>query len=134
MDSLRRLIREVMSGHPLGWTLDDRKLTVQVGREDRHQDIHFDRIDDMYVITTTVLGSRTVRRTRKGWNKFALLAWQRNADQELVTFGFTDDDRLVGRICHPAEHLDAAELDVYVRALSRECDRFEYLLTGRDEF
>jgi hypothetical protein len=37
-------------------------------------------------------------------------------------------------IRHPAEHLDPEELELYITALTRECDRFEYLLAGKDKF
>ena len=64
----------------------------------------------------------------------AKLAWRRNAEHQIVTFAFDQKDRLVGRIRHPAEHLDYEELKVYVLSLARECDRFEYLVSGADEF
>jgi hypothetical protein len=29
---------------------------------------------------------------------------------------------------------DLEELELYITALTRECDRFEYLLAGKDKF
>ncbi len=68
------------------------------------------------------------------WNELARLAWQRNAESDLVTFGFDNRNRLVGQIRHPAELLDLKELDLFIWALARECDRFEYQLSGKDLF
>jgi len=62
------------------------------------------------------------------------MAWQRNADHELVTLELDKHDRLVGLIRHPAEYLDPEELEHYIITLTRECDRFEYLLVGQDRF
>jgi hypothetical protein len=32
----------------------------------------------------------------------------------------------------PASTLDRDELDLYIETLAKECDRFEYALTGED--
>ena len=80
------------------------------------------------------MGSMTVTKNVKNWNELALVAWQRNSDHELVNFTFDKKDRLVGLIRHPAEHLDPEELEHYINTLANECDRFEYLLAGKDKF
>jgi len=56
--------------------------------------------------------------------------WFGNAGNEVVTFAFDRRDRLVGQVRHPADYLDAEELELYVTELARECSRFAYLLTG----
>ena len=61
----------------------------------------------------------------------SLLAWRRNRDTLLVGFRVTKG-QLVGEAWVPKAGLTAAEFGVYVRAVARECDRFEYLLTGAD--
>lgn len=134
MHKLQQLVREVMQDKPVEWKLEDRALSVWIGEGTRHQTMHLDRQEEMYFIWTVVLGEKRVTKTAQGWRKLALLAWQRNADHEVVTFGFDRKDRLIGLVRHPVDHLDAEELEVYLRALSRECDRFEYLLTGQDVF
>ena len=42
-------------------------------------------------------------------------------------------NRLLGRIEQPVATLDHEELELYVEILAKECDRFEYVLTGGDE-
>ena len=80
------------------------------------------------------MGSAAVKKNIKRRNELVLMTWQRNADHELVTFAFDKQDRLLGLIRHPAEHLDPEELEHYILTLTRECDRFEYLLAGQDRF
>ena len=48
-----------------------------------------------------------------------------------MTFAFDDADRLVGLVEVPAATLDDEEFDLYVETLAKECDRFEYALTGQ---
>jgi hypothetical protein len=62
------------------------------------------------------------------------MAWDRNANHEIVNFAFDKMNRLIGVIRHPAEHLDPEELELYITALTFECDRFEYLISGKDRF
>jgi len=50
-----------------------------------------------------------------------------------VTFAFDHNDRLVGVVEQPAATLDHEEVRVYIETLARECDRFEYTLTGKTE-
>jgi hypothetical protein len=52
--------------------------------------------------------------------------------KDLITFAFDDRDNLVGVIEQPVLTLDYEELKLYIETLARECDRFEYILTGDD--
>jgi len=52
--------------------------------------------------------------------------------KDLVSFAFDDKNNLVGIIKQPALTLDHDELKLYIETLARECDRFEYILTGKD--
>ena len=71
-------------------------------------------------------------RSLRAWRKLAVQTWERNSLHQIVTFGFDDKDRLIGRVQHPAECLDAEELRVYVETLAWECDRFEVVISGED--
>lgn len=133
MHKLLKQIKQLRSQRERNWQLEDRGLVVPLP-DGRHQRIRLERDGTDYVFTAVVIGTQRVTRSNDGWRRLAHLAWQRNAEHELVTFGFDHRDRLVGRVRHPAEHLDPQELELYIDALSRECDRFEYLLTGRDRF
>ena len=116
------------------WRLDRTAATVTIDLGPRHQTVKMQRVSDEFVLSTVVLGTRRVCKDDDVWRELARLAWLRNAEHELVTFGFDRHDRLIGQIRHPVDQLDYAEFEAYVVALARECDRFEYLLTGQDVF
>ena len=89
-------------------------------------------VEDLYVFTSIVLGRRAVTKSHRRRRQVAVEAWRRNAGMQLVGFEFDKRDRLIGRISHPADRLDPEELELYVNALARECDAFEYVLSGED--
>lgn len=62
----------------------------------------------------------------------ALLAWRRNRSVQLVGFRLDDRGRLVGESWVPRAGLTGEEFAFHVRRVAAECDRLEYLLTGRD--
>ena len=132
MNRLKRLMKTLVSKHRGAWVLDGYTVNVGLGKGIRHQTVRMGREGDDYVLTSVVLGTAAVTKNHRRWAELAILAWQRNAGTQLVTFGFDGQDRLAGQIRHPAQYLDEEELELYVTALARECDRFEYLLTGRD--
>ena len=108
------------------------QLTMGIGT--RRQSVEIRIVDDDYELTSVVLPTSIVTAKQDKWRALARLAWQRNANTDVVTFTFDKRDRLVGRVRHPAATLDLEELSLYVRSLVRECDRFEYLLSGLDQF
>ncbi len=79
-----------------------------------------------------VLSASAETRTSDHRRRIAYRAWRLNGSKPLVTFAFDDKDRLIGLIEVPAATLDHEELDLYIETLARECDRFEYALTGAD--
>lgn len=97
----------------------------------RSQIIRIERQADAYVLTSVVLGTDRTRDQRK-----ALVdrLWRRNRQTDVVNFTFDRQNRLVGRVEHPATTLDAEELFFYLSRLAIECDRMEYLLTGENRF
>jgi hypothetical protein len=60
-------------------------------------------------------------------------AWRRNRLMEFVGFTVDARGRMIGETWVPTPGLTAEEWGFHVRNLARACDRFEYLLTGRDE-
>ena len=60
-------------------------------------------------------------------------AWHRNRLSEFVGFTIDPRGRMIGESWVPAVSITADEWAFYIRALAKACDRFEYLLTGRDE-
>jgi len=134
MDNLLKMMKKLIRKNRENWSLTDKYVDVQLRRSSRHQRVYLYFKGGFYFFKSVVLGSMAVRKNKKRWNELVLMAWQRNADHELVNFGFDKQDRLVGLIRHPAEHLDLEELELYITTLTLECDRFEYLITGGDKF
>jgi transglutaminase-like putative cysteine protease len=97
----------------------------------RAQIIHVRRIGDSYLLTSRVIGSTKV--ANMGSADLACQIWSRNRATDVVEFALDESGRLVGRIEQVAETLNRNELEFYLTALAQECDRFEYLLTGRDQ-
>ena len=60
-------------------------------------------------------------------------AWRRNRLSEFVGFTLDRRGRMIGESWLPVDGLTPTEWSFYVFNLARACDRFEYLITGRDE-
>ncbi|MEZ4222321.1 MAG: YbjN domain-containing protein [Polyangiaceae bacterium] len=58
--------------------------------------------------------------------------WRRNRESTLVTYRIDQKRRLVGEAWVPRAGVTPEEMQLYVRTLAEECDRLEYLLTGKD--
>ena len=134
MDRLLKMMRKLTKTHKENWTLKEQCVDIKLVRRGRRQRIYMSLEDGFYSFYSVVMGSTAVKKNMKRWNELTLMAWQRNADHELVTFAFDKHDRLIGHIRHPAEHLDLEELELYISNLSFECDRFEFLVSGGDKF
>jgi len=134
MDRLLKMAGRLTNDRGRRWKLDGSTIDVRLGEGSRHQVVRLSKKGEFYVLTSVILGSTSVTASDKRWRDLAVMAWEKNAAYELVTFAFDRQDRLVGQIRHPADHLDAEELALYVATLARECDRFEYILRGGDWF
>ena len=134
MEAVRRLVASIPAERRRAWEPDGDRIHVEVRGGSRHQTVLIERVEHLYRFTSVVLGTAAVTKNVRRWRKLAVLVWERNAQHQIVTFGFDRRDRLVGHVEHQAEFLDPEELELYVNTLARECDRFEYLLTGKDVF
>ena len=116
------------------WSVSGNVIEVRFAPSDRRQLVKIQEDDDYYIFRSTVLGTGRVTQSVRRWRHWALLAWERNSEHDLVTFAFDDADRLIGLIRQPKATLDESELELYVDVLAYECDRFEYVLTGGDSY
>jgi hypothetical protein len=129
MDKLVSMARRLASERE-GWTLNGNRVEVPLVGTGRHQSVLIADEEDECVLSSVVLGSAQVTKTPRLWRKFAILAWMRNADHQIITFAFDRHHRLIGVIRHQKAYLDEVELELYIDRLAVECDRFEYLLSG----
>jgi len=81
-------------------------------------------------MTSVVLGKTRVENI--GRATLLPRIWLRNRHTDCVAFMLDRRGRLVGRITQMVETLDPPELAFYIKLLARECDQFEYVLSGQD--
>lgn len=131
MKDIFERIDELLADGNLPWTRTGRSVVVQLWRSGRKQRVSIEKQDDMYSFKSVVLkADQLARKPRR--RDIVYKAWRRNASKDLVSFGLDDKGNLIGQIQQPVATIDHEEIEVYVEALARECDRFEYALTGED--
>lgn len=120
------------------WRALSEKADLQVEADEIRVPLHGDR---KQTVRVSEPGDRTIRL----WSMVArkaevkdlpdapLRAWLRNRITDLVGFKIDRHGCLIGEAWVPLAGLDAEEWGLYVRTLARACDRFEYVITGRDE-
>ena len=132
MKSLLSQIDQISTRRGRRWTREGDIVRITLREGGRSQAIRVSRNEDRYVFRSVVLTASEVTRNDDDWRRIAYRAWRRNASKSLVTFAFDEYDRLIGLVEVPVATLDQEELDLYVETLAKECDRFEYALTGKD--
>jgi hypothetical protein len=96
--------------------------------DDRHHRVHIEDCGNEYELSAFVVRQAVVNRSVDLPNRI----WCLNASTPLVGFRIDRHGRLVGEARVPKTGLSAAEFQLYLRTVGVECDRFEYVLTGRD--
>ncbi len=110
----------------LGWEMEGDGFWVQVGS--RRQ-----RVTIVHESGATLLRSRVARRAiLKGVTEPEIRAWQRNRVSELVGFRVDRQGVMVAETPIPPE-AERQEWAFLAFNLARSADRFEYVLSGRDE-
>jgi hypothetical protein len=94
----------------------------------RHHRIDVSDAGEAYELTGFVARPATLQAIPNAY----LRAWERNRTTKLVGFRINRRGRLVGEAWVPKPGLGADEFLHYVRRMAAECDRFEYILTGKD--
>jgi len=134
MHRVRELLQEVLSSTDLAWDVSGSTVTVRLGESGRSQRVTVAEEGNTLALRSLVLSGREVTRTSRRWHDLARQAWRRNTQKQLVCFTFDDQDQLIGQILQPADTLDPEELVLYLNTLARECDEYEYRLSGEDRF
>jgi hypothetical protein len=97
-------------------------------KDDRHHRVSVADDADAYQLSAIV-----VRKARvQSLPGLPVRVWLRNRSTQLVGFRIDHRCRLVAEAWIPKIDLTAEEFQLYVRTVATECDRFEYLLTGKD--
>lgn len=108
-------------------SVDRSNVDVQFGDGRRHRVTVKDE-GDAYIISGFVVRRAVVPLIPD----LPVQAWIRNRVTQLVGFRIDQRFRLVGEAWVPKAGLTSEEFQLYLRTVASECDRFEYLLTGRD--
>jgi hypothetical protein len=108
-------------------TVDEPHVDVRFRDERRHRVTVKDE-GDAYLISGFVVRQAMVTSLPD----LPIQTWIRNRATQLVGFRIDQRLRLVGEAWLPKLGLTSAEFQLYLRTVASECDRFEYILTGRD--
>ncbi len=112
---------------PRDLAVDGGEITVQLA-EGRHHVISVEETDD----GLRLLGIVTKQARTSEIENLLPIIWEKNRALQLVGFRVDRRGRLVGEVLVPRAGIDADEFQLCVRTLAAECDRMEYLLTGKD--
>jgi hypothetical protein len=110
-----------------GLRVDRDGIDVQFADERRHR-VRVEEGTEELCLSGVVAG----RDVLQGMEGLALRAWRRNRSTQLVGFRIDQEGRLVGEARVPTAGLSQEEFVIYVRQVAAECDRLEFLLTGKD--
>jgi hypothetical protein len=99
-------------------------------RNGRRQMITVESQSNRYILTSMVLKQKQVQKI--GRSQVLARLWHRNRETDVVTYSLNKKGQLIGQIEQLEETIDPEELYFYLEVLARECDQFEYALTGED--
>ena len=108
-------------------SVNEPNVDVQFGDGRRHR-VTIKDDGDVYMISGFVVRQAVVTSIPD----LPVRAWIRNRVTQLVGFRIDQRLRLVGEAWLPKAGLTSEEFRLYLRTVACECDRFEYILTGRD--
>lgn len=97
----------------------------------RSQRIRIEEQDGRLVLSSAVAPPSALAHLSD--REIAEILWRRNRETDVVAFSLDPRSRLVGRIEQPSASAGEDEIAFYLARLALECDRLEFLLTGRDE-
>ena len=129
MKALHRRIDDLTAHEGLPWKRKGDRVKISFASDGRSQVVHLARRQDRYVFHSVVARTDAVNEDRRS---LAFRIWRRNALKPVVLFTIDQRDRVIGLIDQPVRSMRAKELKFYLETLARECDRFEYILTGED--
>lgn len=132
MNTLLQLVDDAIARHRLPWRRRGAVVEVSLWESGHSHRVHLERRDDRYRFWSVVVGAAVVTRGQDAWRNLAYRAWRKNALKEMVGFSFDCEHRLIGLVEQPAATVDREELVLYVETVARECERFEYKLSGHD--
>jgi hypothetical protein len=108
--------------------LDGNGFSVELG-EARHHRVVVEESEDALLLRSVVMGPADIERA----NLTATRIWEMNRALTLVGFRIDTRNRLVGEASIPRAGLTANDFQAIALNLAAECDRYEFMFTGRDQ-
>lgn len=108
-------------------SIEEERVCIQFANG-RHQWVNVETRVDGFLLTSFVVRGAVTR----SMPDLPLHLWQRNRTTSLVGFRIDARDRVVGESHVPTVGLTPDEFNLYLRTIAEECDRLEWILTGRD--
>ena len=108
-------------------SVEDNIIKVSFKNERKHL-VRAEEVNGELRIWAIIAGQAIVAQQKD----IQLRIWQRNHISKLVSYRIDGRGRLIGEAWMPKLGLTPDEFRLYVRTVAAECDRLEYLLTGRD--
>ena len=130
MNQLLNMIDELLDSGQLSGKRHKDVVKVILERTDTSQTIRLTESEDTFQLSTTV--AEVPIRKKKDDLLFRI--WRRNAINPVVTLSLSNTGQVVGEVICPKDSTQASELKFYIETLARDCDRFEYILSGADAF
>ena len=135
MESLLKTIDELIETERLRGRRDGNFVFIDMDRSDRTQKVHLKRKNDAYEFSSVVAKVNDVTElSEEGRNALLFRIWRRNALKPVVSLSTDGRDRVVGTVTCPVQSTHAEEIEFYLTTLARDCDRFEYILSGSKPF
>ncbi|MEU5724988.1 hypothetical protein ABZ783_24615 [Micromonospora sp. NPDC047738] len=97
---------------------------------DRSHTVRVQDLTDAYLVTAVVTHPEALAQV----SELARKAWLRNRHSSLVGFRVDEDGYLLAQAWTPKDGLTANAFQAVVRAVAREADRYEFQLTGTDDY
>ena len=133
MESLLQIVDELIETKRLSGRRDGNVAFINLDRSDRTQKVRLATKNDSYEFSSVVARVRDVTKSTKD-ARYELLfrIWCRNALKPVVSLGIDARDRVVGTVTCSIHSTQVVEILFYLTTLARDCDRFEYILSGLD--
>lgn len=139
LDRLCKIVDELIETRQLEWIRTNKQLTVVVEKSAldiekvRKQNISITHKNGLFHFSSVVLSLKNLPSSDSNlYQEVLFRTMRRNATKPIVSLGVDGYKRIVGRISFPETSASADLVAFYVKMLARECDRFEYVLSGED--
>ncbi len=132
MRNLKERIDSIIVKGKLPWKRRGQSVTIRIMESERKHVVRTEVHEGRYRMYSVVLRAAEVPKRIALKRDLIYRTWRKNALKELVTFTFDESGNLIGVVESPIDSLDDEEIVMYMDALAREADRFEYKLTGQD--